>query len=407
MKSVRACLDEARSAKSGSVLLLAATVLLSGTVAVTQPRRSGAFDQSINHPAIKYLTADTDTVVDRLNAKLRDGSAKLVFDPKSGYLKSVLDLLDVPVESQVLVYTQTSLQAQHIRMDNPRAVYFNDSVSVGYIRGAGLIEVMAQDAAMGSIFYTVREEPAQQATFGRDQQCLRCHLSWDTLGVPGLSILTTFPRKSAMDYANGGTVDHYKPIVDRWGGWYVTGKRVPPRHMGNYPLIVPKGITAPPPAYVSLEGRFNLDGYLTPYSDIAALMVLEHQAHFSNLVTRAAWETKLGEPLRIAEAADALADYMLFVDEAKITSRIEGSSGFAEKFSARGKLYELDLKTRLQKYPLSYMIFSPQFKSMPDAPKNLVMGKINRVLSGEIKDAKYAHLTPELRSAVREILSAR
>ena len=323
------------------LLLIAGAVALSSTVAVTvaQQRRSGAFDQSINHPAIKYLTADTDTVVDRLNQKLRDGSAKLVFDQKTGYLKSVLDLLHVPVESQVMVYTQTSLQAQHIKMNNPRAIYFNDTVSVGYIRGAGLIEVMAQDAAMGSIFYTVREEPAAQATFGRDQQCLRCHLSWDTLGVPGLSVLTTFPRRSEMDYANGGAVDHYKPIEERWGGWYVTGKKVPARHMGNYPLIVPKGITAPPPARVSLEGQFDLDGYLTPYSDIAALMVLEHQAHFSNLVTRATWETKLGETLRIAEAADALADYMLFVDEAKIPGPgIEGSSGFAEKFSARRRL---------------------------------------------------------------------
>jgi hypothetical protein len=391
------------------LLLIAGAVALSSTVAVTlaQQRRSGAFDQSINHPAIKYLTADTDTIVDRMNAKLRDGSAKLVFDPKTGYLKSVLDLLNVPVESQVMVYTQTSLQAQHIKMNNPRAIYFNDTVSVGYIRGAGLIEVMAQDAAMGSIFYTVREEPAAQATFGRDQQCLRCHLSWDTLGVPGLSILTTFPRRSEMDYANGGAVDHYKPIEERWGGWYVTGKKVAARHMGNYPLIVPKGITTPPPARVSLDGQFDLDGYLTPYSDIAALMVLEHQAHFSNLVTRATWETKLGETLRIAEAADALADYMLFVDEAKIPSPgIEGSSGYAEKFSARGKLYELDLKTRLQKYPLSYMIYSPAFKALPEAPKNLVMGKINRVLSGEITDAKYAHLTPELRAAIREILKS-
>jgi hypothetical protein len=388
--------------------LIAGAVALSSTVAVTlaQQRRSGAFDQSINHPAIKYLTADTDTVVDRMNAKLRDGSAKLVFDPKTGYLKSVLELLDVPVESQVMVYTQTSLQAPHIRMNNPRAIYFNDTVSVGYIRGAGLIEIVAQDAAMGSVFYTVREEQTQQATFGRDQQCLRCHLSWDTLGVPGLSVLTTFPRKSEMDYANGGTVDHYKPIEERWGGWYVTGKKVPARHMGNYPLIVPKGITTPPPARVSLEGQFDLDGYLTPYSDIVALMVLEHQAHFSNLVTRAVWETKLGETLRIAEAADALADYMLFVDEAKIPAGgIEGSSGFAEKFSARGKLYELDLKTRLQKYPLSYMIYSPAFKSLPDAPKNLVMGKINRVLSGEITDAKYAHLTPQLRKEIQQILN--
>jgi hypothetical protein len=381
--------------------------VLSSTVAVTlaQQRRSGAFDQSINHPAIKYLTADTDTVVDRMNAKLRDGSAKLVYDARTGYLKSVLDLLNVPVESQVMVYTQTSLQAPHIKMNNPRAIYFNDTVSVGYIRGAGLIEVVAQDPTMGSIFYTVREEPAQQATFGRDQQCLRCHLSWDTLGVPGMSVLTTFPRRSESDYANGGFVDHFKPIEERWGGWYVTGKKLPPRHMGNYPLIIPKGVTTTPPARVSLEGQFDLDGYLTPYSDIVALMVLEHQATFANLVTRATWETKLGETLRIAEAADALADYMLFVDEAKIPAGgIEGSSGFAEKFSARGKLYQLDLKTRLQKYPLSYMIYSPAFQNMPAAPKNLVMEKINRVLAGEITDAKYAHLTPELRSAIREIL---
>ena len=390
------------------LFLLAGAVALSSTVGVSvaQQRRSGAFDQSINHPSIKYLTADTNTVVDQLNAKLRDGLAKLEFDEKTGYLKSVLKLLDVPVESQVLVYTQTSLQAQHIRMNNPRAIYFNDSVSVGYIRGAGLIEVVAQDNAMGSIFYTVHEVPAQQATFGRDSQCLRCHLSWDTLGVPGLSILTTFPRKSEMDYANGGFVDHYKPIEERWGGWYVTGKKVPAKHMGNFPLILPKGATTAPPARTSLEGQFNLDGYLTPYSDIVALMVLEHQVHFSNLVTRAAWETKLGETMRIAEAADALADYMLFVDEAKIPAPgIEGSSGFAEKFSARGKLYELDLKTRLQKYPLSYMIYSPAFQSLPDAPKNLVMGKINRVLSGEITGAKYAHLTPELRKTIREILN--
>jgi hypothetical protein len=394
-------------------LLLLATVGLASTVAVTigQERRTGAFDQSINHPSIKYLTADTDTAVDRLNQKLREGSAKLVFDEKTGYLKSVLDLLDVPLESQVLVYTQTSLQAQHIRMNNPRAIYFNDSVSVGYIRGAGLIEVTAQDPKMGTIFYVVREEPASQATFGRDSQCLRCHLSWDTLGVPGMSVLTTFPRKSESDYANGGFVDHYRPISERWGGWYVTGKKVPARHMGNFPLIMPKPAAAPP-ARASLEGQFDLSGYLTPYSDVVALMVLEHQAHFSNLVTRATWETRLGDQMRVAEAADALADYMLFVDEAKIPGTgIEGSSGFTEKFTAAGRkdskgrsLRELDLKTRLQKYPVSYMIYSPAFRALPDAPKNLVMGKIDRVLSGEIQDAKYAHLTPDARAAIREIL---
>jgi len=396
------------------LLLLSSAVALVSTVAVgvSQQRRTGAFDQSINHPAIKYLVADTDTMVDRMNAKLRDGSAKLVWDEKTGYLKSVLDLLQLPVESQVMVYTQTSLQAPHIKMDNPRAIYFNDTVSVGYIRGAGLIEILAQDPAMGSVFYTINEIPVAQATAGRDTQCLRCHLSWDTLGVPGMSVLTTYPRKSEADYANGGFVDHYRPIEERWGGWYVTGKKLPPRHMGNYPLLLPKAVPPPPPR-ASLEGLFDLSGYLTPYSDIVALMVLEHQSHLSNLITRATWETRLGEPDRIAEAAEALADYMLFVDEARIPGGgIEGSSGFAEKFvtfgpkDAKGRsLRELDLKTRLLKYPLSYMIYSPAFQSMPAMPKSRVMNRINAVLAGEITGEKYRNFTPEIRTAIREILA--
>lgn len=406
------------------LLLVAAALTLSCTVAVTvgQQRRTGAFDQSVNHPAIKYLVADTSTAVDRLNAKLRDGSARLAFDEKTGYLRSILELLNVPVESQTLVYTQTSLQAQNIRMDNPRAIYFNDEVSVGYVRGAGLIEVTAQDPAMGTVFYSIHQAPVAptsaeasaggRAALGRDSQCLRCHLSWDTLGVPGLTVLTTFPRKSVDDYANGGVVDHYRPIEERWGGWYVTGRKVPARHMGNLPLIMPAASSASPRKIgVSLEGQFNLDGYLTPYSDIVALMVLEHQAHVSNLITRATWEARLGEPLRIADSADTLADYLLFVDEAALPGPIEGSSGFTEQFVAAGRkdargrsLRELDAQTRLQKYPLSYMIYSEAFRAMPEAAKRLVMGKIQRVLSGEIAGAKYAHLTPAVRAAIREIL---
>ncbi len=397
-----------RSVFAKAALLLAVSV--SGAVA----QRTGVFDQSMNHPAIKYSTSDSNTVVDELNRKLADGSAKLEFADKSGYLKSVLDLLKIPVESQVLVYTQTSQQSSHITMTNPRAIYFNDEVSVGYIRGAGMLEIVAQDANLGSIFYVVHQAAEAAKRFGRESQCLRCHLSWDTLGVPGLSVLSTMPRKSERDYANGFFVDHYRQIQERWGGWYVTGKRVPARHMGNLPLIVPTPIDVSPPARVSLAGQFDLSGYLTPYSDIVALMVLDHQAHFSNLVTRATWEARLGQEMRIAEAAQTIADYLLFVDEAPITDGpIVGSSGFAETFVAAGKkdgkgrsLRELDLRTRLQKYPLSYMIYSPQFQALPEAPKNLVMGRVNDVLAGKITDAKYAHLTPEIRAAIREILQA-
>jgi hypothetical protein len=393
-------------------VVLAAWLVVAGASVAAQ--RSGVFDQSMNHPAIKYSTSDSNTVVDQLNRKLADGSATLVFDEQTGFLKSVLELLKIPVESQVLVYTQTSQQARHITMTNPRAIYFNDEVSVGYIPGAGMLEIVAQDGALGSIFYVIHQESGAARRFGREQQCLRCHLSWDTLGVPGMSVLSTFPRKSDRDYANGFFVDHYRQIQERWGGWYVTGKRVPARHMGNLPLIVAKPIDTPPPARLSLEGQFDLTRYLTPYSDIVALMVLDHQVHFSNLVTRATWEARLGNELRVAEAAEALADYLLFVDEAPIVDGpIVGSSGFAEVFVASGRkdgrgrsLRELDLRTRFQKYPLSYMIYSPQFQALPAAAKNLVTGRVDDVLSGKIGGAKYAHLTPPLRTAIREILQS-
>ena len=394
--------------------LIVAALALAVTSASVIAQRTGVFDQSRNHPAIKYGTADTNTVVDELNRRLADGSAQLVYEEKSGYLRSVLELLKIPVESQVLVYTQTSMQARHVTMTNPRAVYFNDEASVAFIRGAGLLEIVAQDPVLGSIFYVIHQDAGAARRFGREQQCLSCHLSWDTLGVPGLTVLSTFPRKTDRDYANGFFVDHYRPIQERWGGWYVTGTRVPARHAGNLPLFMDKAPDVPPPARASLEGQFDLSGYLTPYSDVVALMVLDHQAHFSNLVTRATWEARLGNEMRIAESADTLADYLLFVDEAPIIDGpIAGSSGFAEVFMAQGKkdakgrsLRELDLKTRLQKYPLSYMIYTPQFRALPEAPKNLVMGRINDVLAGKITGPKYAHLTPELRAAIREILAA-
>jgi hypothetical protein len=162
---------------TGLLLVAGASVAALSTAAVAKTeQRTGVFDQSMNHPAIKYSTSDSNTIVDELNRKLADGSATLAFDEKTGYLKSVLDLLKIPVESQVLVYTQTSQQSQHITMTNPRAIYFNDEASVGYIRGAGLLEIVAQDARLGSIFYVVHQDAGAARRFGREQQCLRCHL---------------------------------------------------------------------------------------------------------------------------------------------------------------------------------------------------------------------------------------
>src|SRR4029453_12046712 len=122
-----------------------------------------------------------------------------------------------------------------------------------------------------------------------------------TLAVPGPFVLSTMPRRSTNDYANGSAVDDRVPLGERWGGWYVTGAHVP-RSMGNLDLIQPKMPEAGPTpvaAKESVTGAFDLNGYLTPYSDVVALMVLENKPPPTNLITRAGWEYRVTTPARV------------------------------------------------------------------------------------------------------------
>ncbi len=387
-----------------------ATAILAGALAV-EAQRPGAFGGSIKHPDIAYQTTPEQTAVTALAARLTRGEASLTFDPASGYLRSVLDLLDVPIESQVLSFGETSEQAAKINQQNPRALYFNDTVAVGWVRGGEVLEVSAQDPRQGTIFYTLPQSPSPPPSFSRNDQCLRCHLSWDTLAVPGPMVLTVLPRKSDREYADGGVVDHRTPIGERWGGWFVTGARVPARHQGNVPLIQPTPRTGPPPVFTTLEGQFDAAGYLSLSSDVAALMVLEHQAHATNLITRLNWESRAGTADRVDEAVGELVDYLLFVDEAPIAGRIAGGSGFAKVFAAGGprdrrgrSLRDLRLDGRLMQYPLSYMVYTPMFDALPAAALRAVSARLDAVLSGRDTNRKYSHLTPADRRAIREIL---
>jgi hypothetical protein len=394
-------------------LLCGAAILFAGNLVAATAQRMDAFVESREHPAIAYNTAPVRTAISELNRKLDEGAATLTFNPTSGYLPSVLRELRVPSDSQVLVYTQTSLQAQKINMQNPRAIYFTDEVSVAWVRGGLVLEAWAQDPKQGTIFYTLDQQPSSTPRFGRQLSCLSCHLTWDTVGVPGPSVLTTFPRKDDRDYANGHSVDHRSEIAERWGGWYVTGTRVPPRHMGNLPLFMSPPFPARSANRQSMAGAFDLNGYPTPYSDIVALLVLEHQAHMLNLITRAGWESRVGNAARVREAVNTLVDYMLFVDEAPLPGPVEGSSNFAETFQAAGprdargrSLRDLQLDTRLMRYPLSYMIYSGAFDGLPLDARNVAYQRLRDVLSGTDTREHYAHLTPQLRRDIVEILES-
>jgi hypothetical protein len=336
----------------------------------------------------------------------------------------VLAALGVPRESQMLVFSKTSAEASLIDMRNPRAVYFGDDVAVAWVRGSARLEIAAHDPQQGVVFYTLDQKPTDTPHLTRRvNECLMCHLTWDTLAVPGFTVISTFPMSDDPNaYATGVVVDGRTPLGDRWGGWFVTGNAVPRLHRGNVPVVQTAAQLAkpapPPPALTSVTNQFDTTGFLTPYSDIVSLMVFEHEAQMTNRLTQVNWEARVappgpGVPLRVAEAARALVDDMLFVDEAPITSPIEGSSGFAERFSARGptdgqgrSLRQLDLTRHLMKYPCSYMIYNEAFDALPPTARDAVYRRLWDILSGGVTDKAYAHLTRPVRQAVVEILRA-
>lgn len=341
------------------------------------------FPPSPTDPAIDYYGPSTDPVA-KLGARLAAGSAKLAYAPRGGYLKSLLDALNIPVESQVVIQTRTSLQAALISPTNPRGIFFNDSVAVAWMYG-GIIEIIAQDPKRGTMFYRLAQDPARAPRFERDNACLTCHRSDTSLGTPGPIVRSVRPNSDGDPLVIYGAdaIDHRTPIEQRWGGWYVTGAPAGLRHMGNLRVTdrdKPDIVNAIPVR--SLEGEFPVDRYLSPYSDAAALMVFDHQMYATGLITRYGWDART-KPTSIEEGAKEVAAYLMFTGEAKLTARFPAGSGFAAKFSAQGprdskgrSLRQLNLDTRLFEFPCSYMVYSDAFQALPEAAKNAVYKRL-------------------------------
>jgi len=399
-------------------------------VAPAAQERLDAFLASRDHPAIRYSEARGTDRVAGLAARLQRGDVTLAFDPANGYLRSILAALGVPVQSQSLVFSETSAQASHIGIANPRAIFFDDDVAVGWVRGAEAIELAAHDPQQGVIFYTLPQKESAAPRLDRDNSCLLCHQSWETRGVPGMLVLSTFPMADDPHaYASGVFMNHTTPYAQRWSGWYVTRARGTVPHLGNVPIVVPADELKRPRSAVQLEslaGRFDLTGYPTACSDIVALSVLTHQAQAVNLITRLGWEFRVAESQatgdakaniaaesRVAAAAGELADYLLFADEAPLPGPVEGGCGFAELFASQGRrdplgrsLREFDLQRRVFKYPVSYMVYAPAFEALPPAVKALVYGRIVDALSGVRRGPLSTSYSDAERQAALEILRA-
>ncbi|MBN9118819.1 MAG: hypothetical protein J0I06_06615 [Planctomycetes bacterium] len=393
----------------------------------------------LDRPPISYKTAQTDNVVNALQKRIRTGQAKLAFVDDHGYLPAILKELDVPRSSQVLVFSKTSFQRDRITPKTPRAIYFNDDVYVGFCLRGDVLEFSAVDTNIGTAFYTLDQSPDDKPQFDRQKDnCLSCHASTVTGGAPGHLVRSVFTDRYGMPILNAGTfrTDHTSPFKERWGGWYVTGTHGRQTHMGNWTVENKRDPEAEGNAsgqnVTELKSRFTVANYLTPHSDLVALMVFEHQAEAHNRIARALVGTKqalhyeatlnkeLGEAAdhkwdsvkrRIESAGEALARYLLFCGEVKLEGPVAGTSEFAKEFAARGpfdrqgrSLRQFDLKTRLFKYPCSYLVYSKGFAQLPAEVKSHTLKRMHEVLTGKDTSDAFAHLSTADRTAVLEIL---
>lgn len=378
-----------------------------------------------------------DDAVARLQQQLADGTNRLTFDKSQGYLPSLLKALRVPVSSQALVFSKTSSQADHTSPKTPRAIYFADDVFVAFAPGAPAIDLAAMDSRRGAVFYTLEQRPEGPPKFNRPADCLQCHRGPKTINVPGLIVRSvhTAPDGTALAQVPGFVNGHNSPLEERWGGWYVSGTHAGALHLGNTFASVadPESTDLRAGANVTdLRRRFDSDRYLSPHSDIVALLVLEHQVRMHNLITHANYETRvalaeLQHPAssiqhpasgrndwphaRIRLAGEMLLEYMLCRNETPLKGPIKGTSSFAVEFAAEGppdskgrSLRQLDLKTRLLRHPCSFLVYTRSFDALPEEMKSYLWPRLEEILSGRDRSPTYAGMSAEERQAVLEIL---
>jgi len=394
------------------LLLCSATLL--AIAASAQDRWPGVLHE---HPAIQYAVRPTTDRVATLSDALAHGTRTLERDARTGYLLPVLDALGLSIDSQLLVFSKTGVQRALINPRNPRALFFDESVVVGYVPGAPVLELAAHDPQQGVIFYTLDQSAASPA-LTRRTSCLACHVSASTLDVPGM-----LARSNAVDeygdvmpQLGSNDVTHLTPHPDRWGGYFVTTETTAlgynqRAHAGNI-TFSGNGNTSNQVFIDWINSAPETRGYLSGSSDIVALQAFDHQMHAINLITRVNWESR-------ASAADdtmrrlerELADYLLFVGEMPPSAALTPPPGFVRSLEARtpkdrlGRSFaQIDAANRLLRYPCSYMVYSQAFEGLPASVRQAVYQRMLDLLSGDAPRTGTARVTAEDRRAVLEIL---
>jgi len=363
----------------------------------------------------------------RFGSRLASGAAKLDYVEGAGYLPSLLEQLGINIDSQVLVFSKTSFQHAIINPKNPRALYFNDAVSIGMVPGGSVYEMMAVEPNRGLAFYTLDTKQVERPVFQRrGVECLFCHGPGNK-GAAAMVVASVIPNAEGVPAYTSAfidTIDHRTPFDRRWGGWYVTGTHGSLTHLGNAvapdperPLDLEEANTQ---NQTSLAGRIDVGKYLTGTSDIVALMTLEHQVGMTNRLgalgvqySTAQRAGSISTERDLEGAVRDLVDYMLFVEAAPLAAPIAGVSSFTNTFAARGprdgqgrSLREFDLRTKLFRYPVSYMIYSELFDALPRTIRERVYQRLHDVLTGADASARYERLSAADRTAALEIIAA-
>ena len=420
--------------------------------AAARAQTEPALRYDVEYPTMHYATAQRGDAIAKLEALLASGAAKLT-PGAHGYLEPLLAALRIDASSQTLVFSQTSLQSRRINPRTPRAIYFNDDAYVAWVQN-GPLEIGSLDPNLGPVFYLL-EQPAagSGAAAGASApklerevgRCLSCHDSYSLSGggVPRFIVGSGYTGSSGNLVSHEGwiLVTDETPLKNRWGGWYVTGRSGNQVHLGNVVIRDLKDFDRLDELRIgnldTLDALFDTKPYLTNESDIVALMILEHQVNAQNAITRVnfdartaidkergAAKAKDGYELRAAQlsaatrkaiedAVEPLVQTLLFAGETPLIAPVSGEPRFVTQFMSRAvkdsrgrSLRDLDMKTRMFRYPLSYVVYSPAFDALPRAAREAVYGQVAALLRGTQKDDAVARLTADERAAILEILAA-
>jgi hypothetical protein len=386
-----------------------------------------------DYPFIHYSEPPVHNDIARLQKRLEAGSVTLSTTPQHGYLESILKALDINPDSQALVFSKTSLQIDAISAATPRAIYFNDDTYVAWVQKTGMLEIVTMDADRGPVFYTIAAADSRPDLEREALRCLTCHDSYSEMGggVPRFLFESTYEvqhGKLIPDAIARETSDA-TPLAERWGGWYVTGQDGGALHLGN---ILPPTTTSPLTldkirrgSLVSLDSLLDTTPYLRNSSDIVALLVLEHQVTVHNLIIRANFKSRVlvtrllptGDastlewaqlPTPVQARLDGLlapvVDGLLLRGAAPLPDKVVGGNGYAAWFQGQGpkdsrgrSLRELDLNTRVFRYPLSFLIYSEGFDALPGFVREHLYEKLAQALRA----------TPDGRTALAILLATK